>query len=153
LKLLTYEGPIHSEQVARRLVESVGISRVGSRISQRFEQALKSGSRQELFYYKAPFLYADEDRIVPLRDRSGLAPTYKKIEYVPPEEIAGALKDVVSAAFTIERSEAVSASLALLGFQRATQKAATYVETALQQLLDENAIVESGGCLSANGSI
>jgi hypothetical protein len=43
--------------------------------------------------------------------------------------------EVVAGAFTIQRAEAVSSSLALLGFQRATKKAYGQVYAVVEQLI------------------
>ena len=148
VKLLNYEGPLHFDQAARRMVESVGITRVGSRINQRFEEAFRSGSRHGLFHYDAPFLYTNNERHAPIRNRSELPAPAKKIEHVPPGEIASAIVEVVTGAFTIQRTEAVSSSLALLGFQRATQRASAQVEAVLKKLVDEGKLKESDASLS-----
>jgi very-short-patch-repair endonuclease/DNA polymerase III delta prime subunit len=151
VKLINHEGPMHADQAARRLLESVGVARIGSRINQRFEEAFRTGSRQKLFHYKQPFLYANSECLVPIRDRSNLPAALKNIEHVPPVEVAAAITEVVAGAFTIQRAEAVSSSLALLGFQRATKKAYGQVDAVVQQLIAGGQLKESGAVLSILG--
>jgi len=146
--LLGYEGPMHIEQVSRRMAESVGIGRVGNRIAQRVYEAITSGSRKGLFHFENPFLYHGPDKTTPIRDRSNLANSHKKIEHVSPIEMQAALMETISSSFSISRPDAISASLALLGFQRSTQKAISQVEDALGDLLNKGKLVESAGLLS-----
>jgi hypothetical protein len=142
---------MHADQAARRLLESVGVARIGSRINQRFEEAFRSGSRQKWFHYKQPFLYANSECLARIRDRSNLPAALKNIEHVPPAEIAAAVIEVVAGAFTIQRAEAVSSSLALLGFQRATKKAYGQVDVVVEQLIAGGQLNESGAVLSVLG--
>jgi DNA polymerase III delta prime subunit/very-short-patch-repair endonuclease len=146
--LLEHEGPLHFDQAAKRLVNSVGITRVGKRINSRFYQAFSKGSANGVFCFEDPFLYPSSEATSPIRDRSNLPNTHKRIEHVPPAEIQAALIETVSGAFTIQREEAISASLSLLGFQRSTQKAVTQVDNVLSELIDDGVLIDTNNNLA-----
>ncbi|SRR6266508_2144196 len=58
-------------------------------------EAIKAGTRTELFFYADGFVYTDKQRKARIRSRGALETTERKIELVTPEEIDAALLEVV----------------------------------------------------------
>lgn len=140
LSIVQAEGAIHIKDAAKRITDALGIGRIGNRILERIVQGAKNGHQNNLFYYSNEFLYHDVNKIVEVRDRSELDPTFKKIEYVTPEEIQKALIDTISMAFSLPEAEAISEALAAMGFNRATEKASVFVGIEISKLLKEKKI-------------
>ncbi|MDJ0839208.1 MAG: DUF3320 domain-containing protein [Acidobacteriota bacterium] len=135
--ILEVEGPLHVREAAKRITETAGFVRTGARILDQVFSAVKYGHHLGKFFLSGEFLYQDQERKVALRDRGQLPSAYKKIDLVPPEEVALALVTAVNTSFTLTRDEAISEALSILGFQRTTAKAKSCVEKILQTVEKE----------------
>lgn len=134
------EAPVHEADVTRRLMESFGVTRAGSRIADTVSRALKDGSQNGRYHYADGFVYADKSRTAAVRNRSELTPAEKKIEFISPEEIDVALADVIRNGFSIDQDAAISGALDLLGFGRATTNIATSMRSRIAVLLRKGVI-------------
>jgi hypothetical protein len=135
------EAPLHEAEVTRRLMASFGVSRAGVRIVERVALALSHGHRAELFQQADGFIYADKERSATVRNRSALASSERRIEWVAPEEIEVALLAVVRMGFSLSPDAAVSAALDSLGFGRATANIAHTVGLRIEGLLNTGQLV------------
>ena len=147
-KVIDIEGPVHLTEAARRLAESAGFARVGSRMLGHIKRAAEYGQRNGSFHLAGDFLFADSDKTVRVRDRSDLLVALKKIELVPDEEIRAALLAAIHAAFSLSQEEAISEALSLMGFRRVTAKAGQKVGLVLSALEQEGAITVAGDKIS-----
>lgn len=139
-KVIDIEGPVHLTEAARRLAESAGFARVGSRMLGHIKRAAECGHRNGLLHLEGDFLFADSDKPVRVRDRSDMPPTVKNIELVPDEEIRVALLTAIRAAFSLSEAEAIAEALSLMGFRRVTAKANQKVSSALKKLVQDGAV-------------
>lgn len=133
-KVVEVEAPIHIKEVAKRITESVGISRVGQRIMSHIEDAAAYGHRKGIFYVEGEFIYTNADKRAEVRNRSYLPSGSRNVGLISDEEIAKALLMVVNMSFSIARRAAVSEALSLMGFQKATSKASLRIEEVLDKL-------------------
>ncbi|MYB71460.1 MAG: DUF3320 domain-containing protein [Gemmatimonadetes bacterium] len=147
-KVIDIEGPVHLTEAARRLAESAGFARVGSRMLGHIKRAATYGQRNGFLYLEGDFLFADSDKPVRVRDRSDMPPTVKKIELVPDEEVQAALVTAIHAAFSMSEEEAISEALSLMGFRRVTAKANQKVGSALRKLVQDGAVTVEGDKVS-----
>ena len=90
------------------------------------------------------FLWKPGMREVPVRVRSHLKSSEKKIEFIAPEEIQAAIRLTVTRNFSINRDDLLSESLNLLGFKRVTGQARERVETLLDELVRNGELNEQG---------
>ena len=139
-KVIDIEGSVHLTEAARRLAESAGFARVGSRMLGHIKRAAEYGQRNGFLHLEGDFLFADSNKPVRVRDRSDMPPTVKKIELVPDEEIRAALISAIRAAFSMSEEEAISEALSLMGFRRVTAKANRKVGSALKKLVQDGAV-------------
>ena len=139
-KVIDIEGPVHLTEAARRLAESAGFARVGSRMLGHIKRAATYGRSNGLLHYEGDFLFADSNKSVRVRDRSDMPLSIKKIELVPDEEIHAALITAIHAAFSLSEEEAISEALSLMGFRRVTAKANQKVGSALRKLVQGGAV-------------
>ncbi len=116
------EGPVHTEEVGRRIATSAGVQRVGSRIQQALEEAAAFGAGKGLFRRQGKFLWPPALETPSPRDRSALPPSAKKIAYVCDEEIGEAILHVAGAAFGIAPDDLLPAVGRLIGFGRVTDE-------------------------------
>lgn len=146
--ILDAEGPIHITEAARRISENSGYSKVGSRILNHVKEAIQKGHKDDVFHVDKDFIYHDYKREVPVRDRSILPASLKKIELVPDEEIRAALVEAITKAFTLPKNDAAPEALSLLGFQRATAKSREKVELVMNDLIEKGLLKEQGELVS-----
>jgi len=78
-------------EAARRILNSAGIQRLGSRIQQAFQEAVQVGAGAKMFACRRDFLWDPCMQQPPVRDRSDLSTASRKLDFVAPEEIRRAV--------------------------------------------------------------
>jgi len=149
VSVVEVESPVHVKEVSRRIAGAASVSRVGSRIREAIESACSYATRRGTLRRSGEFLWLPDMEKAPLRDRSGLPDVSKKIELVAPEEIAAAIRKVVTDSFGMDRSEIPAAVLrVLLRFRRTTQRAQQQVTHVLDDMVRRGVLVQEGGHIS-----
>ncbi len=121
-------------EVARRLAEAAGLSRTGKRIQATVNRTIDVASRSHSVRVQGDFLWPVSMIEPPVRDRSGLDPSARKLEFVCDEEIAAALCAVIAGGFSLEPAEAISEALGLLGCRRVSSDAQNRAQGVLESL-------------------
>lgn len=120
-RIVEIEGPIHSDEIARRVSAAFGKARTGSRITDATLAALKHAKRQ------APdgirpigdfWLTGPQAENPPVRDRSAESGTLLKATTLPPMEIAAAARLIASESGEMPPEDMVRAVARLMGFLR-----------------------------------
>lgn len=150
-KLLQHETVMHINLISRRLADEAGVGRLTARINRRIEEAAQRGVAAGLLYRHGDFLMLQPDPHVAPRNRENLAATYRNIDYISPFEIRAAIEQIVGYSFTIGKEEAISSTLALLGFQRASAKSRASVAGILQEMIKDGVLVMDNGLLRLHG--
>jgi hypothetical protein len=99
--VVAVESPVFWLEAARRIADSAGIQRLGSRIQDAFRVACDVGTRAGRFTVRGEFLWRTNMAVPEIRDRSDLQQSAKKIEHVAPEEIQVAIERVVQESYGI----------------------------------------------------
>ena len=133
--IVEIEAPVHETEITKRLMESFGVSRAGSRITENVGVAIKHGHRNGMFHYAGEFVYADKTRSAKARNRSAFEPSERKIELIAKEELDAAILDVVRMGFSISQDAAVSGALDILGFGRASENIVNTMSARIRSLL------------------
>jgi hypothetical protein len=141
------EAPVHEAEITKRLMESFGVSRAGSRITEKVVAALGHGHRAGMFHYMGGFVYADKTCSSSIRNRSSFESAIRKIEWVAPEELDAALLDSVKQGFSLSKDAAVSASLESLGFGRVTTNIGGAMNARIEDLLKRGELLLQDGKL------
>lgn len=126
------ESPVHVEDVYRRVADAYGVARVGSRIRDALDMAVLLGVQKGVVVRKGDFLWWPGQQDVIPRDRSNLPRGFLNLERIAPEEIAAAIRWVVSRSFGIDREEIPGAACRLLGFSRCSEGMRAQVERVLE---------------------
>ncbi len=117
VKIVTVEGPIHRNEIARRVASAYGKDRTGKRIASATDRALQVASgpirKDGEFWFTA-----DQSREPPVRNRSAEAGTLTRAEFLPPMEIRAAAKMVAEQSGKMELDEMIRATARLFGFSR-----------------------------------
>ena len=138
------ESPVHFDEVAKRITDAAGISKVGSRIRYTLTQALDQAQDEKKVVIKGDFLWAPEIQTTIVRDRSKLPPAYKKLTLVAPEEIYEAIRQVVGGAIAINEQEAIPLVAKLLGFSRVTDEMRQQLSEAVGKAIQSDILTFEG---------
>lgn len=141
--ILCVESPIHKDELIRRVLGLSGLSRAGSRIQNVFDVAISHNLRRGLISEKDNFLYL-RGREIKLRSRSDLPAVSKRFEYIPPEEIAMAIKTVIKSSFGMQQHEIPLSVAKVFGFSRTSDDIVERVIKILEDLERAEEIKKQG---------
>jgi very-short-patch-repair endonuclease len=147
-EVVEVEAPVHSSEVTRRIMDAYGVTRAGARITSAVDNAVRLGGNRSLFRVRGDFIYRVEQTAIPIRNRSDLEPTERKIEWVAPEELDEALLETVTLGFSMAAEDAISGALGLLGFGRSTAKIAGILEDRVGKLVAQGRLLIADGKLT-----
>ena len=119
ISIVRVESPVHIDVVKRRIADYFG-EWLTKRFSEHLDDFIPPAANSTAIARRGEFLWSRPFQQVIVRDRSDLPSNIKKIEYVAPEELAGAIEMVVRQAHGIESDEAIAETARLLGFRRVT---------------------------------
>ena len=118
LVVVESEGPIHTEEVARRIREAFGLQRTGNRILAHVRSGLEHLSRSQSVVRDGEFWSALGQEIQFVRNRRNAALPLRRATMIAPAEYQLALSTIISEAVTISREDLVVESARLFGFDR-----------------------------------
>jgi very-short-patch-repair endonuclease len=146
-QVVAVESPVHWTEAGRRITDSLGIQRMGSRIQEALIRACESGARSKKFRYKDDFLVSYTQEQYPVRDRSAFSPQTKKLEYVSPAEICAAVEQVVMEGFGMPSDDIPVAVCRLLGFARVSEDMRVIVSACRDSLISAGRLQQRSGML------
>ncbi len=119
--ILDHEGPLHREELARRVAAAFGRARVGKRIAEAVDRAIAHDmAAADGSVADGDFLMTSAQAAAPpVRDRSAESGNITKTAYLPPVEITAAARWIREECGDIPADELPRAIARLLGFQRA----------------------------------
>lgn len=120
--VVNVESPVHFEEMARRLADASGVSKIGSRIRYTITEATKYATTSGLIKTKGDFLWHPAMETPVIRERSNLPASSKRLQYISPEEMELAIKKVVESSIAIQPDAAVPFVAKLFGFARVTEE-------------------------------
>lgn len=132
-KIVEIEGPLHVDEVARRVATVYGRSKAGKRIVEASTKAVHIALRHNpSMTLTSDFVATGEQTATPpIRDRSNESGTVLKPEYLPPAEITAAARRIVEESGEMSQDELIKAVAKLLGFKRVGPDLATVIGNAL----------------------
>jgi hypothetical protein len=141
VRIIGTEGPVHREEIARRLAAAGSAAPSDNRIMEAVSQGLGRALRRSLIKREGAF-YApaglDEAR---LRDRSAVGtPSLRRPEMLPPAEIRAAALHLARAPFGLAFENAAVEIGRFLGVESADASLRAVVEPELQRLLNKGAL-------------
>ncbi|ESY82205.1 DNA helicase [Mesorhizobium sp. LNHC221B00] len=132
-KIVGIEGPVHIDEVARRITSAFGKSRAGNRIAEAAGRAARLATQTDhALRWMGSFLLTEEQaQNPPVRDRSAETGSLLKAAYLPPIEIAAAAQRIRSESGGMLPEDLTRAVARLLGFQRVGSDLAEAINDAL----------------------
>jgi hypothetical protein len=148
-QLVAEEGPLHVDLASRRLADYWGLQRVGPRMQAAVMRALQAAEKAGTLVRRGDFLWpADQAFELHVRVPDSDDPrTFRKLAYIPPEEIELAMVRLVRDGSGVEREALLSEAARVFGIHRV----GSTVSHTLTAILDD--AMEKGTLRSANGII
>jgi very-short-patch-repair endonuclease len=143
-QVVRIESPVHIDEAARRLVEAAGLSKVGSRIRAAVEQAVEVASQSGGIRKKGDFLWSVSMSAPPVRDRSELPASSRKMQLIAPEEIKAALVRATTNAFAISEDALVADCGRMFGFARVTEEMRETISQVVKVAIAEGRLLQEG---------
>ena len=147
VKVVQVESPVHISEVARRVCTESGVKRPGKRVQDALDEAVSEIVRSGRVFRRGDFLWSTDMTRPPVRDRSGLPATSRKLEMVSDEEMAEAICVVVGRSYGIVRDQTPARAAKLLGFSRTTQAIKDRSDSVTNGLLSEGRLEADGDLL------
>lgn len=145
--LVEVEGPIHFNEIARRLTMNAGLGKIGSRIRVSIEKACRFAVNYGMVKQSGEFLWPKITRPLEIRDRSTLPPASRKLELISREEIAFAVEKIVASSLGIERDEVIINVLRLFGFSKTSDDQKITIDMEITNLISKNRLIQNDGHL------
>jgi Protein of unknown function (DUF3320) len=118
-QIVAEEGPVHVEEVARRIRQSFGLGRTGRRILGAIEAALDQAQRQRQVRREGPFWSpCNETSARAPRCRRDAAPALRRADRIAPTEYDAAITAVLHECAAATRAALIVAVARALGFDR-----------------------------------
>ena len=137
-RVVTIEGPIHREEITRRVTVLWGQQRAGNRIVRAISDAIELAIRQGILQSEGEFVTPSQRTELTVRCRSGVtAPHLRKPEMLPPAEIAAAIRGLLTENIGLHRQEIPGMVARLMGFKAASPKLKDAVDAVVSKLIEQ----------------
>jgi very-short-patch-repair endonuclease len=146
-QVVEIESPVHFEEVARRIVEAAGVTRIGPRIKEHIKLAAKFAVGNGHIVQKGEFLWVAGMQQPTLRDRSDLPAASRKLKYIAPEELQLAVEKVVQDAVAISPEAAVPFVARMFGVTRMTEEMRNELLQVIEEMVANKSIQKEGEML------
>jgi hypothetical protein len=138
IQVVEVEGPIHVNEVARRIRSLWGLGRTGRRIREALDRATRTAQTRGQIRQRGDFLWPAEDRAIPVRHRQG--DTLAKIDLICDEEIAEAVQIVLKTQYATPSEDLIRASARLLGIRAITGPVTERIHTIIHTLVEREVL-------------
>jgi hypothetical protein len=138
------EGPIHTEEVARRIREAFGLQKSGRRILAHVKNSLILLARHDVLAKNGEFWSVPGRNVSFVRDRRTAALPLRKATMIAPTEYQLAIHSVVKEAVALTRDELVVQAARLFGFDRTGADLRDAIEQEVAALIKMKAIAFDG---------
>jgi very-short-patch-repair endonuclease len=156
-RIVAIEGPVHQEEIARRVATLFGKQKAGSRIAERVEAALRylKTRNDEIVSANGFWLTKTQQADMPLRNRSRAPLNLRRANLIPPMEMEAAIERVLEENGALAVEEIPRAVALLFGFQRTGQEFRPAVEPVVESLLSVGKVTKSsaGVALVTEGDV
>ena len=137
-RVVTIEGPIHREEITRRVTTLWGQQCAGNRITGAVSNAIALAIRKGILQADGDFVSDAQRTDIMVRSRSEVtAPNLRKPEMLPPAEIATAIRKLLTEHIGLHRQEIVGMVARLLGFKTTTAKLKDAIDAVVARLIEQ----------------
>jgi very-short-patch-repair endonuclease len=141
------EGPVHTDEIARRIREAFGLQRTGSQILAHIREGLNYLSRKTRLEQDGEFWsFAGRD-LEMVRDRRNAGASLRRALMIAPNEYQLAIKTVISETVEISRQDLVVETARLFGFDRTGPDLKEAIEEQTRKLINSEKLHQDGNVL------
>lgn len=143
LEVITQEAPISEEMLTRRVVQSFGIARAGTRIQARMDQIYSSLQIKTTVQGGQKFYWKSDQRSEMYRGfrASGEGDSRRDAKDVPVQEAANAIEKVLAEQISLSQGDLIRESANLMGYSRMGDNVITTFLAAIHYAKESNKIV------------
>ncbi|HKO01692.1 MAG TPA: DUF3320 domain-containing protein, partial [Thermoanaerobaculia bacterium] len=139
--VVTVEGPVHVDEVVRRIRVLWGLQRAGNRIREAVDRAVHLALRRRIIIRDGDFLRMP-DAAVRVRRRNG--DPLARIDFIADAEISESLRHVLRTQFATPREDLIDAAVRRLGIQATSAAISNRVGTVIAAQLASGVFEQSG---------
>ncbi|TMS40529.1 MAG: DUF3320 domain-containing protein, partial [Methanobacterium sp.] len=139
IKVVEIEGPIHYDEVVRRVRTYWGLSRAGRRVQEIMKEAIKLGLMDGQIIQKGDFLYYKDAPVV-VRRRTGNPPA--KMDLISPDEIEAAVRIILKSQYATQVDELVREVSRVFGAKVTRSPAITRIKSVINDMIQKGQIEE-----------
>jgi very-short-patch-repair endonuclease len=147
LNVIEAEGPIHTDEVARRLREAFGLQKTGNRILNHVRESLRYLDRAGLAVRDGDFWTVRGREAIPVRSRRNASLPLRRAIMIAPSEYKAAVISVLEEAISISPDQLAVETARRFGFDRTGQDLKQEIDRQMNALIDAGEIVRDGGVL------
>lgn len=142
-KIVEVEGPIHEEEVARRVAALWGRKRTGSRIMAKAKRGLKGAAKGKRIEQTGSFYTLQNSTDVRVRNRENVtSPNLRKTEFLPPMEIREAVLLIVRTHMGATKEDAAIEGSRLFGFKATSAELRKKFDREIRKLLNDGSLID-----------
>lgn len=139
MKVVEVEGPIHYDELVKRIRTFWGLSRAGRRVKSVMKEAITLGVMDGQIIQKGEFLYYKDAPVV-VRRRTGNPPA--KMDLISPEEIAGAVRIILESQYATQKDELIKEVSRLFGAKVTRGPAINRIKGVIEDMIQKGEIEE-----------
>ncbi len=148
--IVDLEGPIHQDEIAKRITYLAGLARTGSRIMETVKRGLKHAVHGKMVEVKGNFYKGVSKEVAVVRNREGVrSSSLRKPAMLPPDEIKLALQRIVESYVGVSPDEAILETARLLGFKSTSAQIRKRISSQVTALLKARFLSYTDGMLYA----
>ena len=151
-KIVEIEGPIHVDEVSRRLSRLWGYKRAGSRIRNSVALVASRAVRANMIQSSLPespdfFESCQSPQRTMVRDRTDASSSVRAADMLPPTELRQAILRAVEASIAISPGECAADVARMLGYKSTSAQLKACIERQASALVDQGALALVAGDL------
>ncbi len=148
LAVVNVEGPIHRDEIARRLTALSG-TRAGRRIRQAVQAGVMRLDKLSRVKMDGEFVVAAGMNECVVRDRSNVASSsLKSPKNIPPQEIEQAMLQLIKLSSNAEADDLIHAVSAVMGFRKAGANFKRLAQSVIDGLIGAGQLIDRDGVVS-----
>ncbi len=142
-RVVEIEGPIHIDEIARRVVSIWGLKRTGARITDAVETALAEACLNQRISQDGLFFRRSGIHLIPIRNREDVTSNgLRKPENLPPVEIRQAISAIIRTHLGIHMGDVAVEVGRLFGFRSTSPQLKQIVQDEMDCLIRDTKTVE-----------
>jgi very-short-patch-repair endonuclease len=150
-RVVHVEGPIHENEVVRRMTTLWGLARTGRRITDAVHAAIKCAEKSGKIRSAGEFYWHSDQTDFPIRNRERVKSAgLKKPEMLPPCELQSGICEFVAHHVSTTPDETVKAIGRMLGFRSTSRQLRERIEAEIDALIVQSELVHENGFLRRN---